>query len=330
MKLKNISLIFFSIFFFSIIIEIILRLNGDLPRKNPDFTVNEPLINIPDPVLGWKPKIGSHKFKPWSINGKETYLTINKDKSRLTGNIDENKDKIIFIGGSITQGWAVSDDETFPYIFQKNNLNHKIYNFGVGGYGGHQSLLMLEKVFKDKDKIKLVIYGLIPHHEIRNTAAGSWMYLLNFFSKRGFISLPYASIDKEKKLIKHQPIKYLTLPFGEDSALVAKIEKRIMKIRSLLRERKQTEISLSIIKEMNELSLINNSKFVLLFLEDFNDDRFKEYDLFLTSNNINHIKCLMPKGQKYIVPGDGHPNDLSHYEIGKCVDQKIKSNNLIQ
>ncbi len=330
MKFKNISLIFLSIFFLSIIIEITLRLKGDLPRKNPDFTINEPLINIPDPVLGWRPKIGNHKFRPWSKDGKETYLTINKDKSRFTGSIDQNKDKIIFIGGSITQGWAVSDDQTFSYIFQKNNMSHKIYNFGVGGYGGYQSLLMLEKVFKNKDKIKLVIYGLIPHHEIRNTAAGSWMYLLNFFSKRGFISLPYSSIDKEKKLIKYPPIQYLTLPFGENSALVAKIEKRIMKIRSLIREKKQTEISLSIIKEMNKLSLKNNSKFVLLFLEDFNDDRSKKYDLFLKNNNINHIKCLMPKGQKYIVQGDGHPNGLSHYVIGKCIDKKIKINSLIQ
>tara|TARA_B100000902_G_C26505340_1_gene525909 strand:- start:218 stop:529 length:312 start_codon:yes stop_codon:yes gene_type:complete len=103
-----------------------------------------------------------------------------------------------------------------------------------------------------------------------------------------------------------------------------------MKIRSLIREKKQTEISLSIIKEMNKLSLKNNSKFVLLFLEDFNDDRSKKYDLFLKNNNINHIKCLMPKGQKYIVQGDGHPNGLSHYVIGKCIDKKIKINSLIQ
>jgi len=326
MRFKNLSLVFFSVFILLIFIEIILRFTGALPRRNPDFTINEPLTNISDPVLGWVPNKGDHKFKPWSNEGKETYFTINQDKSRFTGVVDENKNKIVFIGGSITQGWAVSDDETFSFFYQKKNNNYKVYNFGVGGYGGYQSLLMLEKVFNEKNKIKLVIYGLIPHHEIRNTAAGSWMYLLNFFSKRGFVSLPYGSVDKNKNLIKNKPIEYITLPLGKVSSLVAKIEKRIMKVRSLFREKKQTEISLAIINEMNKLSLKNNSKFVLLILDEFYDNRSNEYYSFLKNKNIPYIKCLIPKGQKYGVPGDGHPNKLSHSEIGECINQKIKLN----
>jgi hypothetical protein len=56
MTLKNLLLVFLSLFFFLIIIEVILRLKGDMPRSSPDFTINEPLINIPDPKLGWVPK----------------------------------------------------------------------------------------------------------------------------------------------------------------------------------------------------------------------------------------------------------------------------------
>ena len=327
MKFKNLLLVFFSTFVFLILIEIILRVKGDLPRQNPDFTINEPLINVSDPVLGWVPKEGEHIFKPWSNDGEETVLTVNNDKSRFTGYMKQNKKKIVFVGGSITQGWAVSDDETFSFFIQKKSNNYKIYNFGVGGYGGYQSLLMLEKVFKEKDNIELVVYGFIPHHETRNTAAGSWMYLLNFFSKRGFISLPYGSINKQNELIKNPPIEYITLPFGKVSSLVAKIEKRIMKVKSLLRENKQTKISFSIINEMNKLSIKNNSKFVLLILEEFYDSRSKDYDLFLKNKKISHIKCLMLKGVNYVVSGDGHPNKLSHEEISKCISQKLKLSN---
>jgi hypothetical protein len=327
MKFKNLYLFFFSTLVFLIIIEIVLRLTGALPRKNPDFTINEPLVNISDPVLGWAPKEGKHKFKPWAKEGKETQLTINKDKSRSTGFINENKKKIIFIGGSVTQGWAVNDNETFSFLIQKKNTNYKVYNFGVGGYGGYQSLLLLEKIFKDKNNIELVIYGFIPHHEIRNTAAGSWMYLLNFFSKRGFISLPYGSVDKNDNLIKNKPIEYITLPFGKKSALVAKIEKRIMKVRSIFREKKQTEISLAIIDEMNNLSLKNNSKFALLILEEFHDIRLNKYYTFLKDKNILLLKCPMSNDPKYGVPGDGHPNELSHNEIGECINQKLRLNN---
>ena len=327
MKFKNLLLFFFSLFSFLILIEIVLRLTGALPRSNPDFTINEPLTNVYDPILGWAPKIGKHKLKPWSKEGKETFLTINKDKSRFTGNIKKNKKKIVFIGGSVTQGWAVSDNETFPFFYQKKNINYKVYNFGVGGYGGYQSLLMLEKVLKNKNNVELVIYGFIPHHEIRNVAAGSWMYLLNFFSKRGFVSLPYGSINNKNELKKNKPIEYITLPLGKKSALIAKIEKRIMKVRSLFREKKQTVISMAIINEMNQLSLKNNSKFVLLILENFHDHRSKDYDKFLSDKNITSIKCTMPQGQKFSVPGDGHPNELSHNKIAGCIHQKLKFEN---
>ena len=78
-----------------------------------------PLTNTSDLVLGWVPKTGKHKFKPWAKEGKKTYLTINEDKSRFSGDIAQNKEKIIFIGGSITQGWGVNDDETFSFFNQK-------------------------------------------------------------------------------------------------------------------------------------------------------------------------------------------------------------------
>jgi hypothetical protein len=327
MKFKNFLLTFFSIFFFLILAEITLRLTGAEPRQNPDFTINEPLTNISDPILGWIPKEGTHKFKPWTEEGEETYLTINRDKSRFTGSVDNNKKKIIFIGGSLTQGWALSDNETFSFLIQKKNYDYKVFNFGVGGYGGYQSLLLLERIFKEKNKIELVIYGFIPHHEARNTAAGSWMYLLNFFSKRGFVNLPYGSIDKDNKLIKNEPIKYINLPLGKNSALVAKIEKRIMKLKSLFREKKQTEISLSIINEMNKLSAKNNSKFILLMLEEFYDNRSNKYNLFLEKKNITFIKCLVPKGEKYKVTGDGHPNKSANVEISECINKKIRLNN---
>ena len=136
----------------------------------------------------------------------------------------------------------------------------------MGGYGGFQSLLLLQEIFNNYNDIELVVYGFTPHHEVRNVAAGSWMYLLNFFSTRGFVKLPYGSIDKENNLVKNEPIEYIKLPFGNKSALIAKLEKRIMKIKSLRREYNQFEISKAIINEMNKISNKNNSQFKFLLL----------------------------------------------------------------
>ena len=32
----------------------------------------------------------------------------------------------------------------------------------------------------------------------------------------------------------------------------------------------------------------------------------------------------MPKGKKFEVPGEGHPNEISHYKISKCIQEKLK------
>ena len=322
MQIKNISLSFFSIILVLILIEIILRLNGSSPRKINNFILNEPLTNVSDEILGWSPKIGKHKFKPWSDDGKITYLTINKDKSRVTGSNLIDK-KIVFIGGSNTLGWAVDDFETFTSIIQNKTNDYKIMNFGVGGYSGYQSLLLLEKIFEKKDQIELVIYGFIPHHEVRNTAAGSWMYLLNFFSTRGFVNLPYASIDKENNLLRYDPIKYINLPLGDKSALIAKIEKRIMKIKSYNREKKQIEISKAIIKEMDKVSKMNGSNFQLLVLENLNKQKFNVYTNLARNNNIPLINCPMPQGEKYNVKGDGHPSYSAHKITAECIINKV-------
>ena len=323
MKIKNLSLSFFTVILLLLIIEISLRITGSSPRIIHDFSLSEPITNISDENLGWSPKIGQHIFKPWSEDGKITKLTINNDKSRFTGNNNSQKKKIIFIGGSLTQGWAVDDLETFSSFIQNKNKEYKISNFGVGGYGGFQSLLLLEKIFDKNKDIDLVIYGYIPHHEVRNVAAGSWMYLLNFFSTRGFIKLPYASIDNENNLVRYKPIKYINLPFGSKSALIAKLEKRIMKIRSLQRENKKFDISKAIIKEMNKISSENNSQFKFLVLENLSEEKIKKYKKFLTKNDIDLINCPIPQGQKYVVKGEGHPSALGHKVISECIYKEI-------
>jgi len=324
MKIKNFSLTFFTVVLLLFLIEITLRITGSTPRIIHDFSLNEPITNVPDKNLGWSPKVGQHIFKPWSEEGKITKLTINKDKSRVSGGDNLQKKRIIFIGGSVTQGWAVDDLETFSSFIQKRNKKYKISNFGVGAYGGFQSLLLLEKIFNNNKDIELVIYGYTPHHEVRNIAAGSWMYLLNFFSTRGFVNLPYASIDKKNNLVRNKPIKYINLPYGNKSALIAKLEKKIMKIKSLKREYKKFEISKAIIKEMNKISNENNSEFKLLILENLSKEKINKYKEFLIKNSISLINCPMPQGEEYNVKNEGHPSPLGHKIASECIYKEIE------
>ena len=67
-------------------------------------------------------------------------------------------------------------------------------------------------------------------------------------------------------LRKNLPIKYIKLPLV-DKSLIAKIEKRIMKVKIKKRESIQFEISKLIIQEMSNNASKYNSKFSVLILD---------------------------------------------------------------
>ena len=329
--IKNIILVLSSIFFTFLLLEVFIRfILKDGPRNELGFDLkDQPIEAMEDSVLGWRPKTGKHTFKPWSKSGKVTIVTNLEDGGRLTG-YNNKKEKIIFIGGSLTKGWAVDDTEAFPWLLQKKIKNYKIKNYGFGGYGGVQSFLKLQNIFENQNNIKLVIYGFIPHHEVRNIASGSWMYLLNKASKttEGKLSLPYASI-KDKKLKIHKPKQYLKLPFGNKSALIAKIEKRALKLNSFRRSFHETKISQEIILSMKKISEENKSRFVFLILNKIPDEKFIKYKEFFKKNSIDHINCYFPKGKKYGVEGEGHPNEIGHKSVSECIYDQLSFKDIV-
>ena len=325
---KNFILTVVSVIIISFLLEGFIRfVLKDKPRGKDKVELKEqPISFIQDEILGWKPKTGNFKFEPWSKNGNTTKLTNLEDGRRFTGK-NQEKRKVIFIGGSLTQGWAVDDSESFVWLLQEKKQDFNFINYGVGGYGGVQSLLKLKEISSNIDNINYIIYGFIPHHEVRNIASGSWMYQLNKASRgtEGKLLLPYASIKNDKLKI-HKPKEYLKLPLGNISAFISKIEKRILKISSLKRSFDETKISQEIILEMKGIADKKNAKFILLFLNKLPDEKRAEYDKFFNKKNIQNINCYFLEGEKYAVEGEGHPNAASHKIVSDCIYRKLFKN----
>jgi len=329
--IKNIILVLSSIFFTFLVLEVFIRfILKDGPRNALAFDLQgQPISSIEDTVLGWRMKTGKYTLKPWSKSGKATILTNLEDGGRLTG-YNNKKEKIIFLGGSFTKGWAVDDNKTFSWLLQKKIKNYKIKNYGVSGYGGVQSFLKLQNIFENQNNIKLVIYGFIPHHEVRNIASGSWMYWLNTASRgtEGKLSLPYASI-KDKKLKIHKPKQYLKLPFGNKSALITKIEKRVLKLNAFRRTLHETKISQEIILSMKKISEENKSRFAFLILQKIPGEKFIKYKEFFKKNSVDHINCYFQEGKEYIVEGEGHPNEIGHKSVSECIYDQLSFKDIV-
>ena len=149
---KNLLTLLISLIFIIGSIELFLRATGSKPRGNNLLYKKQPIIYTKDAELGWVQKPGKYIFNPWSNEGKSTNFTVNNDGSRTVYYNSESNKKILFIGGSLTQGWAVDDKNNFVSMFQLNKPKFNVMNYGVGGYGGYQSMLVQEKIIKNVNK----------------------------------------------------------------------------------------------------------------------------------------------------------------------------------
>jgi len=319
----NWLLVFVSIIVAIILLEVILRLFGFKPWYFYQSDLNEPTINKYDSKVGWKPQEGVYIFPPKSDNVNDTTFTVLKDGSRFSGeSIDTYKGDVLFIGGSITQGVAVDDEETFSFYLQNNLKDYRVKNYGVGGYGTYQSYLLLKDLLKNENNIKYIIYFFIENHEMRNVGDATWLNVLTKYSKRKHVHLPYVQLDKNGNLVEYLPVKYIELPFRKYSALITRVEKKIMRIKLYSKYKDEKKIVQKIILKMKKISEKNGSKFLFINLHS-NNEKSALYAEFSKKNNVTFVDCKHPLIEGFRVENDGHPNAKSHKLYSDCIYSKV-------
>jgi hypothetical protein len=302
------------------VVEILLRINQSTPWKNFNNDKDEPTINQFESKIGWELKEGNFTFKPFTNEGEKFKIKITKGLYRYTGKIIEERNDIAVLGGSIALGFGVNDEDTFSSLLQKKINDYNIKNYGTGGYGTYQSLLKLEKILLKKNKIKYIIAVYTQAHEIRNIGEEAWLRTLSQYSNRGHVYLPFATIDSQEKLKRHEPVKYISLPLRENFAIINKIEKRIMKIIFYSKNRDPIKTTIKIFDEMNRIGKINKSKLIVLNMSGNLDEKYK---VFFAKNNIPTIDCDLPSDDNLIIKGDGHPNKKAHTLYSECIFKKL-------
>jgi hypothetical protein len=94
-----------------------------------------------DPTLGWTPIPGSSGTllgKPFTFTAEGTRAQ-NRDRPLLTGPL------IVALGDSMTEGYAVGNDETWPAHLERLT-GRRVLNAGVRGYGLDQIVLRAERI----------------------------------------------------------------------------------------------------------------------------------------------------------------------------------------
>lgn len=328
--LINLSLLLIFTSLSIICAEVVARLMGYQPWR---FTIleNEPTTLEYNSSLGWRNKEGQYKFPPYYPGGSEVHMSFLKMGLRKThknqSNIRDDRPKIIFVGGSYTQGLAISDYETYPWKMQEHFPSFEVLNWGTAAYGTYQSLLTLEQILPSVHDPKIIIYGFQEHHEDRNVAPAYWLASLSRYSKRSHVFVPYATVDNNNKLIRHPPEAYTLWPFSDKLSIILLLEDVLMNVKTYKREAQKRIVAQKILLQMQKLSDRYSARFLVAMLEV--EERTKtQYKEFLESNSIMAIDCVFPIGGEMRVRGEGHPNGDMNSKWASCIEDFLCKHSL--
>jgi hypothetical protein len=320
----NAVMLFLSLTLAMAFSEVLLRVFGFQPWSYNTKSANEPTMHEPDAILGWQNKAGSYTVPPYHPSGETIHITfIESGRRRTAVNPPRNPaGELVLIGDSFTVGWAISDSETYPWQLQEKFPFLHVLNYGTGGYGSYQSLLMLERELPSLAHPKFVLYGFNQLQEARNTAPARWLRLLSSHSRRGHVDVPFATFDAEKGMLRHPPERYVSLPLRESSAVVTLVEKAYMDIKARKRLSNKRLITEQILLAMDRVSKEHNAIFAVVLL--WADRNIKEHYMeYLRENNIQVIDCIYEITNEMQVPGDGHPNGKMHALWTKCISDAL-------
>ena len=132
---------------------------------------------------------------------------------------------MLFIGGSIAHGFAITDRETFAWRLQEELPAIRVVNRGAAAYGSVQTLILLEEVLAAPDPPREIYHEFIQHHEQRNIAHPDWLRMLSRYSTRGHVATPYASLDVFGNIERRPPEGYPQWPLHTHLATVAMTER---------------------------------------------------------------------------------------------------------
>jgi len=290
---------------------------------------NETTVREPDSILGWRNKEGIYAIPPYVRGGEAIHYTVLGHGRRATGRVNRaDREKLVLVGGSFTQGWAISDWETYPWKLQEHYPTIEVLNYGTGGYGTYQSLLVLEQELPRLERPALVIYGFFAHHEVRNVADDEWLRILSSYSRRAHVAVPYGTVDGEGRLIRHAPEQYLQLPFRERLATVAYIEKMYMRVTAHQRGEHKRIVTELILREMSRLCARYGATFMVAML-NAEDDTYPHYKAFLETIHVPVIDCNYPLTEEMRVQGEGHPNGRMNTLWADCIQKSLDSSALL-
>lgn len=271
---------------------------GSSTKQSGAYFASEQTYNTPAywhlGQFGSQPQLGIFTAKKMAANGEviyDTIFTIGSDGFRVTPQYDaQQQHRINFLGDSFTFGEGVADNQTMAYFVgdlinkQKGNILAplQVKNYGIHGWGVHQSLAVLQSKLDTKAKIQFVLTA--PWHASRAACAdsfttGSPKYMLDEASglvKRDGYCRSFSWVEHSPRALRGLITSSKIFNLIQDSLLVT------------YDQDKQIEIYLSILKTIQAEVKSRGEQLIVGFIKA--DDKW-----FIGSYNNNAVLAQMKK-----------------------------------
>jgi hypothetical protein len=129
------------------------------------------------------------------------------------------------LGCSLTHGWSLNDEDTYPWRVQAALPEFEVVNGGVSGYGTLHQRLLFQELLKQRGKPAMVVvaYGLF--HDYRSTYVRIWQKGFAPYNRLPDLTYPFARLNSAGQLsYDASPAKYFEWPLQRQSALVHWLE----------------------------------------------------------------------------------------------------------
>jgi lysophospholipase L1-like esterase len=296
---------------------------GKRPWQVNDLASDMPIIHEPHPRFGWRNKPGEYAFG----RVEPIRVTFWPDGTRATAPRPvEESFRIALIGDSFTEGWAVTDSQTFGWRLQERLARASVRNYGSAGYGTTQALLSLKEILAKPDaRPQVVVYGFSDLHEERNVAAMTWLRSLAEVAHRGHPGVPYASLASDGSLRFHPPTQYSMWPLHEQSALVATLEGAWTQFASRGRGASGRAVTDALLLELDRAVRASGGRLIVAQLWYYFPGTEAHYTGFFAEHGVAAPDCRHPRflAPEMQVPYYGHPNGMINAHWAACIEAAI-------
>ncbi|MEQ2006858.1 MAG: SGNH/GDSL hydrolase family protein [Limisphaerales bacterium] len=139
----------------------------------------------------------------------------------------KSRPELWILGCSLTHGWSLNDEDTYPWRVQAALPEFEVVNGGVSGYGTLHQRLLFQELLKQRGKpaVVVVAYGLF--HDFRSTNVRIWQKGFAPYNRLPDLIYPFARLNAAGELTYDgAPATYSEWPLQRQSALVHWLEQQ--------------------------------------------------------------------------------------------------------